>query len=327
MPMTSTMANLKINGKAVDGALGETLLEVIKHGGVTLPCDCGNTTCENTRVTVLSGNVEANGTRLKSTVLACKATVAGEAEIKLPPASEQQSMKGHVSALRQVSAELFEMRLSFTKPLSWRPGQYYHVEFRGQDRVNLFASFALDAGTEFNTLIFLIEKANTPDLFAMLEKKGDVKGRVGITGPFGSSCLGHDDERLIMVAGPHSLAPIWAMTLSSAMGQPRREKVLILDQSLKNDQFIQAFNWMSRRGIEPIFADLQGDGAASTLCDLLPDLTEFDMAYVSGSYSFIARLESVFVEAQATYARIPHFQSWDKDEVDLALSVSVMEPS
>lgn len=322
MPMTS----LKINGKSIDAKLGETLLDVAERGGLALQCDCGNITCESTRVTVVSGEVEANGTRLKSTVLACKATVAGDAEIKLPASSELQSLKGHVSAIRQVSDDLIELRLSFTKPISWRPGQYYHVEFRGQERVNMFASFALDAGTEFNTLIFLIERANTPDLFAMIVKKGDVKGRVGITGPYGSSFLGHDDERLIMIAGPNSLAPIWAMALSSVMGQPRREKVLILDKSLKQDQFQQVFNWLNRRGLQPTFVDLQGENAEAELKALLPDLTEFDMVYTAGSHGFIAGLESIFVEAQATYARIPNFQPWHELEAQ-SDDASALEPA
>ncbi|MFS8184118.1 2Fe-2S iron-sulfur cluster-binding protein [Pseudovibrio denitrificans] len=320
------MTSLNINGKLIDAKLGETLLDVAERGGLALQCDCGNITCESTRVTVVSGEVEANGTRLKSTVLACKSTVAGDAEIKLPASSELQSLKGHVSAIRQVSDDLIELRLSFTKPISWRPGQYYHVEFRGQERVNMFASFALDAGTEFNTLIFLIERANTPDLFAMIVKKGDVKGRVGITGPYGSSFLGHDDERLIMIAGPNSLAPIWAMALSSVMGQPRREKVLILDNSLKQDQFQQVFNWLNRRGLQPTFVDLQSENAEADLKALLPDLTEFDMVYSAGSHGFIAGLEGIFVEAQATYARIPNFQPWHELEVQ-SDDASALEPA
>ncbi|AEV35376.1 ferredoxin-NAD reductase component [Pseudovibrio sp. FO-BEG1] len=320
------MTSLNINGKSIDAKLGETLLDVAERGGLALQCDCGNITCESTRVTVISGEVEANGTRLKSTVLACKATVAGDAEIKLPASSELQSLKGHVSAIRQVSDDLIELRLSFTKPVSWRPGQYYHVEFRGQERVNMFASFALDAGTEFNTLIFLIERANTPDLFAMIVKKGDVKGRVGITGPYGSSFLGHDDERLIMIAGPNSLAPIWAMALSSVMGQPRREKVLILDKSLKQDQFQQMFNWLNRRGLQPTFVDLQGENAETELKALLPDLTEFDMVYTAGSHGFIAGLEGIFVEALATYARIPNFQPWHELEAQPD-DASALEPA
>ncbi|SDR21292.1 2Fe-2S iron-sulfur cluster-binding protein [Pseudovibrio sp. Tun.PSC04-5.I4] len=309
--MTNAIANLSVNGKQVEAKLGERLLEAAERAGISLHCDCGTCVCESSRVTVISGNVEANGTRLKSTVLACKATVAGDAEIMLPASSGLQSLKGHVSALRKVSDDLYELRLSFTKPISWRPGQYYHVEFRGHERINLSASFSLDAGTEFNTLIFLIEEATTPDLFAMLVKKGDVKGRVGITGPYGSSFLGHDDERLIMVAGPNSLAPIWAIALSSVMGQPRREKVLILDRSLEDAKFQQVFNWLKRRGLLPVFADLQSGTAEANLKNLLPDLTEFDMAYVAGSRSFIAGLESVFVDAQATYARIPQFQPWE----------------
>ncbi len=305
------MTSLNINGKSIDARLGETLLEVAERGGIALQCDCGNSTCESTRVTVISGKVEANGSRLKSTVLACKATVAGEAELRLPASSELQSLKGHVSALRRVSEGLLELRLSVTTSISWRPGQYYHVEFRGQEPVNLFASFALDAGTEFNTLIFFIERENTSDLFAMLARKGDVKGRVGITGPYGSSFLGHDDEPLIMVAGPNSLAPIWAMALSSVIGQPHRIKVLILDQSLKQDQFQQIFNWLDRRGIQPTFVDLQSADAAENLQALLPDLTEFDMAYIAGHCDFISNLEHVFIDAQATYGRILNFQPWD----------------
>ncbi len=320
------MISLIINGEKVAAESGETLLEVAKRGAFELQCDCGNTQCESTRVTVVSGAVDANGTQLKSTVLACKATVAGDAEIRLPASSELQSLKGHVSALRRVSDDLFELRLSFTKPTSWRPGQYYHVEFRGLERVNLFASFALDAGTEFNTLIFLIERSNTPDLFEMLVKKGDVKGRVGITGPFGSSFLGHDDERLIMVAGPGSLAPIWAMALSAVMGQPRRQKVLLLDQSLRQDQFQQVYTWLNRRGVSPVFADLQGAQAAGELQTLVPDLTEFDMAYVAGSHSFIAGVEDVFVDAKATYARILNFQPWD-DVAPQANHATALEPA
>lgn len=311
--MTHPTAKLTVNSQGIDAQLGQTLLAAAEAGGFTLQHDCSAGHCEGCRVVVEYGAVDDHGTRLKNTVLACKATLSGDAEIRQATSAGLQSLKGHVSALRQVSDSLIELRLSFTKPISWRPGQYYRVEVRGQAPVNLHASFALDASTEFNTLIFLIERDSTPDLFGMIVKKGDIKGRVGVTGPYGTSFISHDDERLIIVAGPQGIAPSWAMILSSIMGQPRREKLLFLDESLRQDQYQQIFNWLKRRGFEPVFADLQGDGAVDRLRARLPDLTEFDMAYVAGTPAFIAGVEPVFVEAQATYARIPQHQPQPED--------------
>ena len=74
----SSACSVIINGHTVSAKLGETLVDAALGGWMIIPHDCRSGQCETCRVTVLAGKVDANGTAVGRTVLACQATVSGE---------------------------------------------------------------------------------------------------------------------------------------------------------------------------------------------------------------------------------------------------------
>ena len=79
--MAST-CNLIVNGHAIKANVGETLVDAALGGWTVIPHDCCSGQCETCRVTVVAGNVDDQGTGDGRTVLACTATIDGDAEIE-----------------------------------------------------------------------------------------------------------------------------------------------------------------------------------------------------------------------------------------------------
>src|ERR1700694_791640 len=93
---------LVINGRSVKAHLGETLIDAGLGGSVIVPHDCRSGQCETCRVTVLGGAVDDQGTADGRTVLACQATVAGDAQIvfdELPVTTTHAGIVTEISAL------------------------------------------------------------------------------------------------------------------------------------------------------------------------------------------------------------------------------------
>src|SRR3954466_15539570 len=116
--------DLVINGKTVKASRGETLIDAGLSGWVAIPHDCCSGQCETCRVTVVSGNVDDQGTRDGRTGLACQATVAGNAETKFEEAPATVKLPGVVTAMKRVAPDVTEVVVSLETPLTYRPGQY-----------------------------------------------------------------------------------------------------------------------------------------------------------------------------------------------------------
>ena len=118
-----------INGQSVSANAGETLVDAALGGWIVIPHDCRSGQCETCRVTVVSGDVDPQGTADGRTVLACQATVAGDAEIRFEVMPETQKSTGIVAEISLLSPEVVEVVLGH--PL--RSGSD-HREHRGVDR-------------------------------------------------------------------------------------------------------------------------------------------------------------------------------------------------
>ena len=87
-------SQLTINGKQIDASPGETLIDAALGGWMIIPHDCRSGQCESCRVTVVSGSVDDNGTSDGHTVLACQATITGDASIEFDELPAPQKASG-----------------------------------------------------------------------------------------------------------------------------------------------------------------------------------------------------------------------------------------
>src|SRR4051794_20160580 len=123
--------NLIVNGRAVRASLGETLIDAALDGSIIIPQDCRSGQCETCRVKVISGELDARGSADRDTVLACQATLAGDAQISFEEMPPTLKRAGLIAEIRSLSPEVLEVVVALQEPLEYRPGQYIRAKFAG----------------------------------------------------------------------------------------------------------------------------------------------------------------------------------------------------
>src|SRR3954466_15515244 len=99
--MAST-CDLIVNGKRVRARIGDTVLTAALMGGIALPNDCNTGQCETCRVRLYAGEVDDQGSRRGDTVLACQATLSGEAVVEFDEVPEPKKISGTVGSVVQI---------------------------------------------------------------------------------------------------------------------------------------------------------------------------------------------------------------------------------
>src|SRR4051812_39498355 len=116
-----TTCNLIVNGRSVRANIGETLIDAALNGSIIIPQDCRSGQCETCRVTVVSGELDDQGTTDRDTVLACQATLAGDAEISFEEMPATVKRAGLVAEITALSPEVLEVVVALQEPLDYRP--------------------------------------------------------------------------------------------------------------------------------------------------------------------------------------------------------------
>src|ERR1700745_2901075 len=95
--------NLVVNGRSVRASIGDTLIDAALGGSIIIPHDCRTGQCESWRVTVVSGAIDDQGTADGRSVLACQATVDGDAAIAYEEVPAAIKVPGIVAEISQLS--------------------------------------------------------------------------------------------------------------------------------------------------------------------------------------------------------------------------------
>ncbi|WP_068083579.1 2Fe-2S iron-sulfur cluster-binding protein [Polycladidibacter stylochi] len=290
-----TEFQLTINGRDYDARLGERLSDVISRHGVSFPHHCLSGYCEGCRVQLNSGSVNDHGTNLRRRIIPCQSTIAGNADISFDPSPKPSNLRGHIERIDRIGEVVKQLTVTFEKPISWIPGQYFQLESRGTTAANVYPCFSLGGRTEFSSLCFIIEKQANPTMFAEIQQDKLRNGKAcRIKGPYGTSFLRREEERLVCIAGPTGFASFWAIAVSATFGLANREKILVLDESYNTPSFLEAVNWMQSHKLDFRFVDLAGQSEPQfqqNLLQTLPDLNEFDVIHASGNADFMQNIK------------------------------------
>jgi ferredoxin len=146
--------HLLINNQPITARVGETLIDAGLGGWVIIPHDCRTGQCESCRVTVISGSVDDQGTAEGRTVLACQATVDGDAVIAFDEVPAAIKVAGIVAEIGRLSPEVIEVAVALQSPLQYRPGQYVRAKFAGFPAREYSPTCRLDGAFDANELIF-----------------------------------------------------------------------------------------------------------------------------------------------------------------------------
>jgi NAD(P)H-flavin reductase/ferredoxin len=300
-----TTCNLIINGRSVDARIGETLVDAGLGGWIAIPHDCCSGQCETCRVEVVSGRIDDQGTRDGRSVLACQATVLGDAEISFEEVTATAKENGTVTEISRLAADVVEVVVTLNHPISYRPGQYLGVKFSGFPARDLSPALREDGSARERELVFHIRRYPGGVVSTQLGATIRPGHRVQVRGPFGYAYLREGAGPIVLVSGGTGWAPIWAVARTARREQPHRELVVIAGaRDLDGLYMRRSLDWLIDDGVRDVIAVAESEYGGPILpgrpTHYLPSLGLEDTVYVAGPPGLV---DTVKRKARAAAAR------------------------
>ncbi|SED88642.1 3-phenylpropionate/trans-cinnamate dioxygenase ferredoxin reductase subunit [Rhizobiales bacterium GAS188] len=251
----SRRRHLVFNGKPVEATAGESLIDAALGGSILIPHDCRSGQCESCRVTILSGLVDDHGTAEGRTVLACQATVSGDAEVLFEELPLPVKRAGVIVEINNLSPEIVEVVMATSQPLEFRPGQYVRLKLAGFPAREFSPTFRMDGSSKSTELVFHVRRL-TDGLVSSELGAGIRPGHAAhVQGPFGQAYLRGGEGPLVLVAGGTGWAPIWALARAARLSQPGRELMIIAGSRDADNLYMRpSLDWLSDDGVREIIA-------------------------------------------------------------------------
>lgn len=302
----SSKCDFVINGKKIRARLGDTLLNAALVGGVALPHDCNTGQCDTCRVRVYSGNVDDNGTGRRDTVLACQATVIGEAVIEFDEVPEPSKSGARVTSVLKLTPDIFAVSLILDKKLTHLPGQYVKVAFAGFPARDYSPTVPLDGVVDDRTLILHIRVEPDGVVSSDLGRAIREGTRASVHGPFGNSFHRRGDGRIILVSSGTGFAPIWAIARASRFREPQREMIISVGTRRAHNLYMrEELKWLASTGVQGITLTCSGPHSDISILSgrptaHLPPLESSDTIFCAGAPAMVSAVEILADAAGAT---------------------------
>jgi 3-phenylpropionate/trans-cinnamate dioxygenase ferredoxin reductase subunit len=279
--------NLVINGRTVKANIGETLVDAGLGGWVVIPHDCCSGQCETCRVNVVRGSVDDQGTGDGSTVLACLATVAGDAEIEFDYVPSTSKRVGTVTKLSSLGPEVVEVAVELTSAFQYRPGQYFSVKFSGFPARDLSATLHPDGSLGPRELVFHFRRYPGGIVSGQLGATIREGHRVLVRGPYGQAFLREGPGPVILVAGGTGWAPIWSIACAARRDYRDRELFVIAGaRDMQNLYMRRSLDRLMDERVLGVIATVESGAVDPVMTGrpthYLPDLGVEDTVYVAG---------------------------------------------
>ena len=291
--------NLTINGRPIRANIGDTLIDAGIGGRTLIPHDCFSGQCETCRVTVASGTVDDHGTADGKTVLACQATVDGDAVIAFDDVPAVSKQTGIVGDIRALSPDVLEVIVWLSRPFDYLPGQYVSLGFRGFPARDYSPTVRMNGELNKRELVFHIKRL--PDGVVSSQLGTGIGGghRVQIRGPFGQAFLREPDcgGVLVLVSSGTGWAPIWSIARAACQAGLQRDTIVIAGaRDMANLYMRPALDWLAGNGFAEVIATSrigQGGRVKPGRPDhYLPLLGHSDIVHVAGAPHFVDTIKT-----------------------------------
>jgi NAD(P)H-flavin reductase/ferredoxin len=301
----SSACNLIVNGHSIRANFGETLVDAALGGWTVIPHDCCSGQCETCRVTVVAGNIDDQGTGEGRTVLACQATVSGDAEIEfeeLPRISKRTGIATEISAL---APDVVEVVVTLIEPFEYRPGQYFNVKFSGFPGRDLSATVNSEGTYDPHRLVFHIRRYPGGLVSTQIGTTIRAGHRVQLRGPFGQAFLREGSGPLVLISGGTGWAPIWSIAAMARRTQRHRDVIVIAGARRPESLYMRkSLEWLTDDGVRDIIATAEHGASQPLFAGLpthyVPSLGLEDTVYVAGPQGLV---EAVRVKARRARTR------------------------
>ena len=286
--------NFTINGTRIGANFGDTLVDAGIGGRILIPHDCCSGQCETCRVTVASGTVDDQGTAEGNTVLACQATIVGDAFITFDDVPVVSKQSGIVSTIRALSPQVLEVIIRLARPFEYLPGQYVSLAFRGFPARDYSPTVRMNGDCNEGELVFHIKRLPDGAVSGQLGTGIQAGHRVQIRGPFGQAFLRDVNSGgvLILVSSGTGWAPIWSMARAACQAGMQRNMIVVAGaRDMANLYMRSALDWLVGNGVAEVIATSrigQGDRIMPGRPDhYLPLLGHNDIVHVAGAPRFV----------------------------------------
>jgi naphthalene 1,2-dioxygenase ferredoxin reductase component len=298
--------SLTLNGTQLRASIGDTIVDAALKAGIVVPHDCCGGQCDTCRVTVISGALEDCGTREHDTVLACQATLEGDAVIRFDQVPVAVSRQGVVASVSPLSPDIVEVVIQLNSPFSYLPGQYTKLAFAGFPSRDYSATIRLDGRQDDRELIFHIRRYDNGRVSAALGSGIAAGHQVKVRGPFGNAFLRSGPGRLVLVASSTGWAPIWSIAHAVRLTQTERPMVVVASAQASHNLYMsKAVDWLRSRGVSDIVLTHGGPTNGGNYrtgfpTAHLPELDPLDTVYAAGAPDVVEAVKKV---AEAAGAR------------------------
>ena len=297
-----------LNNEAFSANCGDLLLDSALMNGIDLPHDCRSGICGACRVRLVDGKVFGGHEHGDDMIHACQARVVSDLEIVAEPVPDQISMPGRVARMVRLAPDVIGVDVELPKPLSYLPGQYCKLQFRGFPDRSYSPTYPLEGPPDPRLLHFHVRRLSGGTVSSALGRDIGIGHRVKLTGPLGTAFLRPNHAgSIVLVASGTGFAPMWSIAVAAIMERPQRELIFVV--AARKLQSLYMHNALCRLALFPNVTiiptvsephDVSSAIRVGRPTDHLPNLSADDVVYTSGAP---AMTEAVAQVARAAGAK------------------------
>lgn len=302
------ICKVTLNKETFYANVGDLLLDGAIMSGVELQHDCRSGICGSCKVRLVDGKVFGGTEEGSDMIYACQARVVSDMKVITEPVPDTVSMSAEVAELVRLAPDVVGVSLELPKPLTYLPGQYCKLQFRGFPERSFSPTYPLEGAPDSRLLQFHIRRVPNGLVSSALGQKIRPGHRVRVTGPLGHAFLRMKHPgRTVLVASGTGFAPMWSIAVAAITEQPQRELVFIV--AARKIQSFYMHNALCRLArfpnvtIIPIVSEAQNVSSvirSGRPTEHMPRLTPDDIVYTCGAP---AMTESVARISRAAGAR------------------------
>lgn len=316
------ICKVRMNGEQFAANCGDLLLDAALMHGVEFPHDCRSGHCGACRVRIVDGRVFGGEDAASGLVRACQCRVLSDLTLQIEDLPDAAVDDGHVIGLVRLAPAVVEVRIEVPRPVRFRPGQYYKVQFRGFPARCYSPTFPLEGMHEPRILRFHVSRIPNGLVSAALGDKIQVGHRVRLTGPFGTAFFRPGQRgRVVLVAGGTGFAPIWAIALAAIIERRDRNLVLVVGvRDLRSLYMLRALCKLAPFPgvtIIPVVTEPQTFSRAVRIglpTDCMPALSSSDVVYTAGAPPMVEAVARMAKAAGAPCHMDPFVAQTGQDE-------------
>jgi len=302
------VCKVTLNKDAFLANCGELLLDSALMNGVDMPHDCRSGVCGACRVRLVDGKVFGGTEEGSDMIHACQARIVSDLTLVTETVPEVVSMQGRVARLDPLASDVVGVSVELQKPMTYLPGQFCRVQFRGFPDRCYSPSYPLEGAPDRGLLHFQIRRFPDGAVSSALGERIRIGHRVRLTGPFGHAFFRPNHRgRTVLVASGTGFAPMWSIAAAAMTEQPRRELVFVAAarklQSFYMGAALCRIALFPNVAIIPVLSEPQDISSAMRAgrpTDFLPPLSADDVVYASGAPMMTDEVARVARAAGAT---------------------------